>query len=230
MKVRCPECRAVLSLAQAELSRAGRMLRCARCGTRWLARDYADDPYAARDVVPFSPGEISDAVVIEDAPAPLPSARRVEPALPPPAAARRTATRGLPFFAAAIAVVLALGIFHAPIVAALPLGNLPGDVDSLAFRQVRSETVELGGRRMLVVEGEVANRSGAMVELPAIRITLKAPSGGAVRSWLVEPTATTVEAGRTVGFRSRLADPPEGATQVTLNLAAREGKGIVPLE
>lgn len=220
MSVRCPECRAILSLAQAELGRSGRMLRCAVCGTRWLARAYDGDPYGRR-----GDDDISDAIVIDDRPAPLPMPV-ARPAAPP----RRAVDGRFGIVAAAVAVVVALGVFYAPIVAALPIGPLPQEVASLEFRQIRSETVEIGQTRTLFVEGEVVNRSDSTVPLPAIRITLKAPAGGTVTSWLVHPTAHTVDGGRSIGFRSALADPPKGATQVTLNLAAREGNAMVPVE
>lgn len=227
MSVRCPECRAIVPLAKAEFGRAGRMVRCARCGTRWLARSYAGDPYAAAVTTPSADDEVADAIVIDDSPAPIAvAAYRHEPH----AARRGLADGRLGILGAALAIVVTLGIFYAPIVAALPIGQLPQDVASLEFRQIRSETVEIGGASTLFVEGEVVNRSGRQVDLPAIRITLKAPAGHDVTSWLVEPTARTVEAGRAIGFRSALADPPRGATQVTLNLAVREGKGILPLE
>lgn len=204
------------------------MVRCARCGTRWLARAFIDDPYARRALIPRSAiAEVSDAVVIEDRPAPLrlPSVRR---AAPPP---RHKGIDGrVKVLGVLLGVVAAFVLFRAPIVAALPLGQLPAEVGSLEFRQVRSETVHIGTNRTLFVEGEVVNRAGRRVELPAIRITLKSPGGTLVTSWLVEPTTTAIEPGRAIGFRSALADPPEGATQVTLNLAVREGPALVPLE
>jgi hypothetical protein len=71
-----------------------------------------------------------------------------------------------------------------------------------------------------------ARHSGDTVGLPAIRITLRSTGGDAVASWVVEPSATAVEAGQTVGFRSALASPPADATQVTLNLTERKAQVI----
>lgn len=229
MTVRCPQCRTVPSLSAAEIGHDGAMVRCARCGTRWLARTFADDPYAGGALIPISTAmtDVSDAVVLEDRPVRFRSPQPRSHARPAP---KRGIDGRLKLLGLALGVVAGLLLFRAPIVSALPLGYLPAEAASLEFRQVRSETVHIGSNRTLFVEGEVVNRSGSRVDLPAIRITLKSPSGALVRSWLVEPTTTAVEAGRTVGFRSALADPPEGVTQVTLNLAVREGPALVPLE
>lgn len=227
MTVRCPQCRSVPALSAADIGPEGAMVRCARCGTRWLARTFVDDPYGRGALIPHSAVlEVSDAVVIEDRPAPL----RMPPVRARTQPRRKSVDARLKILGMLLGVVAAFVLFRAPIVSALPLGQLPAEVTSLEFRQVRSETVHIGTSRTLFVEGEVVNRAGSRVELPAIRITLKSPGGALVTSWLVEPTTTAIEPGRAVGFRSALADPPEGATLVTLNLAVREGPALVPLE
>jgi hypothetical protein len=43
---------------------------------------------------------------------------------------------------------------------------------------------------------------------------------------VVEPAAAGLAPGRSIGFRSALASPPADASQVTLNLVAREGSAI----
>jgi hypothetical protein len=118
-------------------------------------------------------------------------------------------------------------VLRAPIVSALPdLGGTTPEMRALEFQEVRSETVVMQGARTLYVEGNVVNHSGETVGLPAIRITLRSTGGDAVASWVVEPSATAVEAGKTVGFRSALASPPADATQVTLNLTERKAQVI----
>ena len=78
----------------------------------------------------------------------------------------------------------------------------------------------------LVVEGEIVNRSPNDISVPAIRISLRSPAGAEVYSWLVEPTAAGIGPGRSLGFRSAVASPPEDASQVTLRLAQRESRTI----
>jgi len=227
MAFRCPQCACVSPLSEADVGAAGCMVRCEQCGTRWLARRFEEDPYqrpVLQRVIPALP-EISDAVVIEHI-GPgftrLPPHRREQPA-----ARRRTPRdrRALKIMGTVFGALVAIVLLRSPIVAALPQppGSLPADVALLEFQSVRSETVHLRGNSTLFVEGEIVNRSGSDVALPAIRITLRSSAGEAVTSWLVEPAVAGLAAGRSIGFRSALASPPGEATQVTLNLAAREG-------
>lgn len=229
MTIRCPQCASVASIPESDLDPVGSMVRCDMCGTRWLARRFDDDPYARpalQRVLPASLRDVADAVVIEHI---GPGFKRLPPPHrreQPPAPVGRTPRdrRAFKIAGTILGALVAIVLFRSPIVAAFPvLNGLPAEVADLEFRKVRSETVHLGGLSTLFVEGEIANRSGNDVVLPAIRITLRSPAGGAVTSWLVEPSVTGLAAGRSIGFRSALASPPDDATQVTLNLAAREG-------
>lgn len=228
MSIRCPHCASVASIPESDLDPAGAMIRCDMCGTRWLARRFEDDPYARpalRRVLPASLRDVADAVVIEHIGPGFkrlpPPHRREEPA---PVRRMPRNRRAFKIVGTILGALVGMILLRSPIVAAFPvLNGLPAEVADLEFQKVRSETVHLGGLRTLFVEGEIANRSGNDVALPAIRITLRSPAGGAVTSWLVEPSVTGLAAGRSIGFRSALASPPDDATQVTLNLAAREG-------
>ena len=227
MTVRCPQCASVASIPESDLDPAGSMIRCDMCGTRWLARRFEDDPYARpalQRVLPATLMEVADAIVIEHI---GPGVKRLPPPHrrePPPARQMPRDRRALKIFGTIFGALVGMVLLRAPIVAAFPvLNGLPAEVAQLEFQRVRSETVHLGSLSTLFVEGEIVNRSGSDVSLPAIRITLRSPGGNAVTSWLVEPSVTGLAAGRSIGFRSALASPPDDATQVTLNLAAREG-------
>ncbi|MCR4283468.1 MAG: DUF3426 domain-containing protein [Bauldia sp.] len=229
MTVRCPTCRTVPSFAASDIGPDGRMVRCSHCGTRWLARSLTENPYARAALLPVagSREEVADAVVIEEI---APGRAKIPP--PPltrlsPARRRQPLDRRLKALGVVLGVLAALVVLRAPIVAALPeLKGLPSEVDLLDFQNVRSETVHLGSASTLFIEGEIVNRSAGYVDLPAIRVTLKSGAGEAVTSWLVEPSVTGLAAGGSIGFRSALASPPFGATQVTLALARRGGQVI----
>ena len=229
MPIRCPQCAAPQPLSETEIGAGGLMVRCEACGTRWLARRFADDPYRnpALQLQPLVPRRRRgvDALIIEHIPtsfAKIAPHRREAPAARPVTAGRR----GLKTFGAILGAIAVVMIFHAPIVAALPglasVQGLAGDVGQLKFQNVRSETVQLNGNSTLFVEGEILNTSAGEVRLPAVRVTLKSPDGRQVTSWLVEPSAAALAPGDTIGFRSALASPPEEATQVTLDLALRQ--------
>jgi hypothetical protein len=174
----------------------------------------------------MDPADVVDALVIEhvgpgfERAAPIRS-RMPAAALPaePPKRRRRLSWK---MAGIGLGAIVAVVLLRSPILAALP-GGLPDEVKSLEFTRVHSETLHRKGTSTLVVEGEITNRSGSDVALPAIRITLRAPNGDPVSSWLVEPAVAGLAAGKSIGFRSALASPPPDAAQVTLDLAARKG-------
>jgi len=226
MSVRCPQCAAIAPLTEAEIGVAGCMVCCAACGTQWLARRFADDPFGGTYVRANRARAGAENAVVIDHIAPAFVRRAAEAAAAAP-------HRWLPFLDARLvkrlslvfAAFLAVLALRAPIVAALPNlpGTLPPESDSLEFTQVRSQTVEVRGGNTLFVEGMIRNRSANDVALPAIRVTLRTATGAAVKSWLVEPAVPGLAPGRSIGFRSAVASPPVEATQVSLDLTGRQG-------
>jgi predicted Zn finger-like uncharacterized protein len=221
MAILCPSCAARQAIEEEEVG-YGRMLHCDWCGTRWIARPYAANPYR-RISLASEAGDVSDAVVIEHI-APGRSGHR---ALPRPhraplmSADRRRWLKGFGIGLAVVAAVFALGV---PLVAALPQKGLPAEVGQLAFQRVHSETMVRNGVKTLMVEGELVNNSGSDVAVPAIRVSLRSPAGAEVYSWLVEPSKAGLAPGDTIGFRSAVSAPPVEASQVTLKLAQRENQ------
>jgi predicted Zn finger-like uncharacterized protein len=226
MSVSCPHCFSLAPVSEEEIGPQGCMLCCAACGTQWLARRFAGDPYGAGYVRARQGAE--DAFVIEHV-APAFVRRAAEAA----AAAAAAPRRWLPFLDARLfkrlalvfAAFLAVLALRAPLVAALPNlpGTLPAASANLQFAEVRSQTVNVHGGSTLFVEGTLVNTSGADVPVPAIRVTLRAADGAAVKSWLVEPAVPGLAPGRSIGFRSAVASPPVEATQVSLDLTGRQG-------
>jgi hypothetical protein len=128
----------------------------------------------------------------------------------------------------AVAIVIAIA-FRLPIAEAFTdLAGLRTSYESLEFRAVRTELQRSRSGKTLVVEGEVANRTGHPVALPAIRLTLSA-GGSDVHSWVVEPAAATVPPGGSIGFRSSIAPPDSGDGEVRFGFTARSGQ-IVGME
>ena len=122
--------------------------------------------------------------------------------------------------AALVAVILLT-----PAVSALPFlgGGASGPV---ALRSVESRTLTLRGSGALLVEGELYNRSDSEVEVPGVRIALRS-ADAEVYSWVMEPSRLTVAPGGAIGFRSALADPPEGVDRISVTLAERgAGAGL----
>jgi predicted Zn finger-like uncharacterized protein len=232
MTVRCPYCMSAASINQAELGPAGRMMSCRRCGTRWLARVHAADPYRrpeGAEVMLYRRSD-EDAVVVEDA---MPAGAASAAARNQRARARWRSPepdrRGLKVGGAILFAVAALLLLRAPVVSALPLlggDQLHRSVEALTFNRVRSEVIRIHGVSTLVVDGEVVNSSTAPVDVPAIRVTLKSGTGDEIQSWLVELAQLELAPGKSIGFRSALAAPPAEASEVSLALARREGHTV----
>ena len=223
MAILCPSCAARQPIGEDEIG-AGRMLHCEWCGTRWVARPFAENPFR-RIAFEAEPTDVSDAIVIEHiAPkrAHHPASARRGGRMPPFPPDRRW----LKGAAIALAVVAAVFALHVPLVAALPQNGGPDANRQLAFQRIHSTTMVKNGVKTLVVEGELVNTSAADVAVPAIRVSLRSPKGAEIYSWLVEPTKAGLAPGGTIGFRSAVSAPPVDASQVTLKLADRENQII----
>lgn len=232
MITQCPKCGEPSSLERPFMSAGEPVVRCAACGTVWNPLRDESDLRPALQMLPAvraptvrSPN-VSDAVVIEHIGPGFrnpPPHRRIAKAESEPKDRSYLGIAGLIF---GVVVMLAAG--GVPLFSAVPgfasMAGLPEGVDSLAFRNVKSQTLYRGGATTLYVEGEVVNHSMIEMPLPAIKVTLKADDGRAVTSWLVEPSTPAVAAGGSIGFRSAFASPPEGATNISLSLAARENQ------
>jgi hypothetical protein len=177
--------------------------------------------------------DVSDAVVLDET---APASRR-PPRLPPPSLTPRRSLvpghrdqrLGVRMKAAIVAVgaLAAVGTLWSPIVSALPDLSRPSvAIEELEFRKVRSETVRQGGVSTLFVEGEIVNVSSGHVEVPAVVVTMRSDSGAPLGSWRIELATGSLGAGRSLGFRSALAAPPEAAAEVTLSLARLEAASL----
>jgi predicted Zn finger-like uncharacterized protein len=243
----CPHCAAPANLSPEALEASGRMMRCARCGTAWLARVTGEDPFGSESGEPRSlpvrqPARPRFERVIEHVgpsfarPQASRAAKTAKPAMSAkPARAAVAAnsawpsrfvmlpTRLLAAWPSVTAVVTLVAI-----VAVLSLhwsGAMSDDGRSqfagLEIRLLRGAIEPAREGRALAVEGEISNRSGGELRVPAVRISLRS-DGLEVYSWLVEPTTTKLAAGRAVVFRSVLAAPPSGVDEVAFRLAERE--------
>jgi predicted Zn finger-like uncharacterized protein len=226
LTTRCPKCATPSAVAAGELGAAGRMIRCQRCGTNWLARQIAGDVYRTPPVIARKPSPRRDPLIIEGELV-LTARPRFGPTKryeAPPAVARRQAPpwplqRGLVVLVVGLVLIAAISV-TAPIVAALPgFSGIFARATRVAIEGLHSKAIRSG--EAILVEGELVNRSEETAAVPAVRISLRTSGADEVYSWVVEPAVMSLAAGASVGFRSVLANPVPGAVHVAASLIDR---------
>lgn len=125
--------------------------------------------------------------------------------------------------AAALGVFMALVAFRGAVVqnapqtagvySALGLGvNLTG----LDLSNVVARVAQDGARRVLMVEGEIANPANSVRAVPPVRVALRGGDGQIVYSWAVKAPKTSLNGGEKVAFSARLAAPPAEAVETVV--------------
>jgi hypothetical protein len=230
-------------LSPDEVDGAGRLVRCEACGTAWLARHFGDETFGRRESHPRPAVRRQEPLIIEgevvarrSAPAERPAPPRAvppvereapsRPAAPPRAEVpqpgyRAPTNRRLAMVGATLCAGVALAL-AVPILTSLPgVAGLFAD-RGLSFRDISSSTMRRGVSDTIIVSAEIVNDGRRAADLPPVRITLTNDDGRAVYSWVVVPSVHSLGAGRSVQFRSALADPVPGARHAVLAFAGPE--------
>jgi len=161
--------------------------------------------------------------------------KRRRPARGHPVAARLatyvTPLVGPAIFLAACLVVTGTWVFRQTIVAAAPdLAGLysalgaPVNLRGLVFGRIETLREIDNGQPVLVVEGSISNATKQMREVPALRFALRGTDTQELYAWSIDPKSTTIESGDTIRFRTRLAAPPEQATEVQVRFVERRSQ------
>lgn len=90
-----------------------------------------------------------------------------------------------------------------------------GGVD---LRGVRSRLVWEGGRKVLLIEGELANSRQASVSLAPIRFSVRNREGSDLRNWTIAAPRAYLAAGDRTAFVTRLPAPPEEGYETVVRL------------
>ncbi len=234
MAIVCPQCAAPAFTSAKAVNAAGRMLRCARCGTNWLPRIHGGGQGGQRSPPRVStPGRPRFERVIEHVDADFPgkaSPRAAKPAEPaesePPPSTRRYrpfAPSALTAWSSAVAIVLAVLVaiiaFDPSVVGASPGGGT-AQFAGLEVNLVRSTAKRIHTGQAVVVLGEISNRTNDRMAVPAVRLSVRS-EGAELYSWIVEPTRTQLAGGRAIQFRSLSAAPATGFDEVALRFVER---------
>jgi len=99
--------------------------------------------------------------------------------------------------------------------------GLPVNLRGLAFDGVATRTEQRDGVPILVVQGNIVNTSGRVVDVPHLKFLLRNAVRQEIYSWTAVPTRTMLSAGESVSFRTRLASPPLDGRDVVVRFVSR---------
>jgi predicted Zn finger-like uncharacterized protein len=149
-------------------------------------------------------------------------ARPVKPVRPKAPGRPLRERLGVPSMMLVVLVLAGAVLARQPIVSAVP--DLAGlyaafgmgvNLRGLEFRNMTATRDIDNGRPILIVEGEIANIGSANVDVPPIRLAVRA-GRQEIYAWSVEPARRTLGAGESAAFRTRLATPPAAADDIEI--------------
>jgi hypothetical protein len=169
---------------------------------------------------PAANGPIIDLYPGFDRPAPKTQPRAKKPARPFPFVWLSSALL-------LAAIVTLLVAFRGPIVESVPgLGSayaaigLPAADTNLRLQNVRVIGVYSREHITLSIQGEVANSTGRQFEVPTIELAIRATDGRILSTMPLTPSRPTLDPGGTARFATQIANPPEGAHNITIQIGA----------
>ncbi|WP_428521687.1 zinc-ribbon domain-containing protein [Roseibium sp.] len=105
--------------------------------------------------------------------------------------------------------------------------GLDVNLRGLEFRNLRTFMEVEDGRRVLVVEGSIRNLQKERNSVPAVRLSIRSADFQEVYAWTVEPRTKNLNALDETRFRTILADPPAGASDIQVRFVDRDQRNIV---
>ena len=238
MILACPSCDARFSVPDEALLSDGRTVRCSSCAHQWFAQSAAEDAPAPADPEHeieqvFAESEIDDEVDDEDA------TEAVEASAATLVAARRMARSdqrqsgawmGWTALASVIAVFLASSVlladtiseFWPPAKRLYAMVNLPlaGPAAGLDIQNIKAHFEDGAEGPMLIIEGDIANMSGAVKSVPLVRVSLNDESRNELTQWTFAATDFNLIPSEIVAFRTSHQAPPEAAVFAALGFSS----------
>lgn len=99
--------------------------------------------------------------------------------------------------------------------------GLPVNLRGLEFRDLRTSSEMQDGAQVLVIEGEIVNSTRQSREIPRLRLSVTSDDGQEIYAWTAQLPRDSLGAREILTFRSRLASPPEGGTDVKVRFVHR---------
>jgi predicted Zn finger-like uncharacterized protein len=240
MLIVCKTCASSYHIPREILGENGCRLRCVGCGEAWTVTPRA----AAADGAPIVEGQRMATLSVqapwngaERRPGPFsgeangvwPEEEEPKPAPGGPFGFRGNKSGGGAAIAAILIVAGAMAVAgeRAAIVRLVPntarlfaAVGLPVNLRGLALDNVRTNIFDLGDRRVLVIEGAIVNLRDSATEAPNIRIALRGADKRELYAWTAPAPKSRLEPDEQVAFRTRLAAPPDGVSDVLVKFAS----------
>ncbi len=135
---------------------------------------------------------------------------------------------GLVLFLASVVLCVGVILMREPIVRAAPnmagLYSLVGmDVNlrGLEFHDLRTFQEYENGGVVLIVEGNIENIRKRSTHVPALKLSLRSSDAQEIYTWKIEPRVRRLPAGQNLRFSTRVASPPDIASDVEITFIDR---------
>lgn len=93
------------------------------------------------------------------------------------------------------------------------------NVYGLEIRSVELQHLKVEGKNVIAVKGELTNVSSSLRKIPWLRFGLTTGDRQEVYHWTLDTEARPLKPGESTSFVTRLAAPPEGASNVEIRFA-----------
>jgi predicted Zn finger-like uncharacterized protein len=228
MRLLCPHCGKAHIIRDGALGAAGRTVRCSACKSTWFADASGEAKTPAHAYEGADPHALIERVRKATAYNPLKSKK--------PGAAkgnfRYPVDPGVAILGALALFLVSSLVFRGSVVSALPnLASLyqgiglPVNVRGLEFADIKSSRDIQGGEPVLIVEGKIMNVSGADVDMPAVRVTLRSLTGGEIDAVTTKPEAVKLERTGETAFKTQFANPSSDAKDVLVHFSDSQNLG-----
>ena len=99
--------------------------------------------------------------------------------------------------------------------------GLSVNLRGLVFDAVTTSAEQHEGVPILVVEGAIVNRTGAVAEVPRLKLAVRNAAKQEIYSWTAASPRATLGPYQAVAFRTRLASPPPGSADLLVRFINR---------
>jgi predicted Zn finger-like uncharacterized protein len=99
--------------------------------------------------------------------------------------------------------------------------GLPVNLRGLVFDAVTTRAEQHEGVPILVVEGAIVNSTGAVAEVPRLKLAVRNAAKQEIYAWTAASPRATLAPYQAVAFRTRLASPPPEAADVLVRFINR---------